>query len=47
MAALGREHSVEIEAHPVVREQYEFLMRGGLAAICPDVKIARGYRCSR
>jgi len=39
----GRARNVEIETHPFVREQYDFLMQGGLAAICPDFQIARGY----
>lgn len=41
--SLGSEHNVEIEAHPVHPQQYSFLMRGQLAAICPSVEIAQGY----
>lgn len=43
IAALGREYNVEIETHPADREQYDFLMRGELAAM-DGVEIARGYQ---
>ena len=44
IAALCRTHDVEIETHPADSEQYGFLMRGELAALCEGVEIARGYR---
>jgi hypothetical protein len=43
IVAFSHSRSVEIETHPSEPKQYEFLMRGGLAAVCPDVKIARGF----
>jgi glycosyltransferase involved in cell wall biosynthesis len=44
IAALGRKHNVEIETHAADQEQYRFLMRGELTAICEGVEIARGYQ---
>lgn len=44
IAALGRAHSVEIETHPADAQQYDFLKRGELAAMCPGVEIARGFQ---
>jgi len=43
IAAVSRAHNVEIETHPTDPQQYAFLMRGELAAICPGVEIAKGY----
>jgi chitin disaccharide deacetylase len=40
---LAARASVEVETHPVNREEYRFLMDGELMRRCGAVTIARGY----
>lgn len=44
---LARTSCVEIEAHPGRTEEYDFLRRGGLHAVAPNVEIVRGYHLRR
>ena len=43
----ARATCVEIEAHPGLEQQYEFLMSGGLQSVADDVETARGYHLRR
>lgn len=38
---------VELEAHPGLQAEYDFLMSGGLLACAPNVRIARGYQLGK
>lgn len=40
---LARHHDVEIEAHVIHNEQYEFLMAGELSRLSGGAAVARGY----
>jgi len=44
---LARTSCVEIEAHPGLTEEFEFLKSRGLQAAAPNVEIARGYHVRR
>jgi predicted glycoside hydrolase/deacetylase ChbG (UPF0249 family) len=39
----AREFNVEIETHPVNRQEYEFLRSGELFRVCDDIPVARRY----
>jgi predicted glycoside hydrolase/deacetylase ChbG (UPF0249 family)/glycosyltransferase involved in cell wall biosynthesis len=39
----SRAQNVEIETHPVRPDEYRFLMNGGVAAVCSNVRVAPGY----
>lgn len=43
----ARTDRVEIETHPAIRDEYDFLMSGGLHALAEEVQIARGYHLGR
>lgn len=43
IVALANRFSVEIETHPVNRDEYEFLMAGTLTRLTGNIRIARGY----
>ncbi len=44
IVALARHHAVEVETHPAIPEEFQFLMNGGLAHCLGNVAVARGYR---
>lgn len=44
IAALAGTHTVEVETHPSDFAQYDFLMRGGIAAVAPGTPVARGFQ---
>jgi chitin disaccharide deacetylase len=41
--SLAREFHVEIETHPVNRQEYDFLRSGELFRVCGDIPVARRY----
>jgi glycosyltransferase involved in cell wall biosynthesis/predicted glycoside hydrolase/deacetylase ChbG (UPF0249 family) len=41
---LARHSNVEVETHPAVPDEYDFLMRGDLQRLAEDVAILRGYQ---
>jgi glycosyltransferase involved in cell wall biosynthesis len=41
---LARRSNVELETHPAVAGEYDFLMRGGLQRLAENVVIVRGYQ---